>query len=66
MNEWIINRQVNVTPLILLQTSISFLVHMEKQALIDENNLAVLEDLCTKVVPHLTRKIEKYKREKGN
>ncbi|KAF6361189.1 caspase 10 [Rhinolophus ferrumequinum] len=47
-------------------TSISFLVHMEKQALIDENNLAVLEDLCAKVAPHLTRKIEKYEREKAS
>lgn len=47
-------------------TSISFLVHMEKQALIDENNLVVLEDLCTKVAPHLRRKIEEYKREKAS
>lgn len=46
-------------------TSISFLVCMEKQALIDENNLTELEKLCKKAAPHLTRKIEKYKREKA-
>ncbi|KAM5266069.1 caspase-10 isoform 1-T1 [Hipposideros larvatus] len=46
-------------------TSISFLVCMEKQALIDENNLTELENLCKKAAPHLIRKIEKYRREKA-
>ncbi|XP_029789946.1 caspase-10 isoform X2 [Suricata suricatta] len=47
-------------------TSLSFLAYLEKQALIDEDNLVLLEDLCRKVVPNLTRKIEKYKREKAS
>lgn len=47
-------------------TSISFLGHMEKQALIDENNLVELEALCAKVAPYLTGKIEEYKREKAS
>ena len=54
-----------MTPLILLQTPLSFLEYLEKQALIDEDNLGLLEDLCRKVVPNLIRKIERYKREKG-
>ncbi|EPQ02693.1 Caspase-10 [Myotis brandtii] len=64
MNERIISRQVNVTPLILLQTSLSFLEHLEKQAKIDADDLTLLENLCKTVAPHLMRKIEKYKREK--
>lgn len=59
-------RRGNVTPLILLQTSLSLLAHLEKQARIDEDNLTLLEMLCKNVVPNLMRKIEKYKREKGN
>ncbi|XP_058565371.1 caspase-10 isoform X1 [Neofelis nebulosa] len=47
-------------------TSLSFLAYLEKQALIDEDNLMLLEDLCRKVVPNLMRKIEKYKREKAS
>ncbi|XP_057601870.1 caspase-10 isoform X3 [Hippopotamus amphibius kiboko] len=45
-------------------TSLSFLAFLEKQAKIDEDNLTLLEDLCKKIVPNLTRKIDKYKREK--
>ncbi|XP_006205325.2 LOW QUALITY PROTEIN: caspase-10 [Vicugna pacos] len=47
-------------------TSLSFLAYLEKQAQIDEDNLTLLEDLCKKIVPNLTRKIEKYKREKAS
>ena len=64
--QWVISRQVNVTPLILLQTSLSFLAYLEKQDKISEDNLTLLEDLCKKIVPNLMRKIDKYKREKGN
>lgn len=67
MNKWLISRQVNATALILLQTSLSFLEHLEKQAKIDAADLTVLENLCHAVTPHLMRKIETYKREKkGN
>lgn len=55
-----------MTPLILLQTSLGFLGHLEKQALIDADNVVLLEDLCSSVTPNLLRKIEEYKREKGN
>ncbi|CAD7686022.1 unnamed protein product [Nyctereutes procyonoides] len=47
-------------------TPLSFLAYLEKQALIDEDNLGLLEDLCRKVVPNLIRKIERYKREKAS
>nr|XP_021558766.1 caspase-10 [Neomonachus schauinslandi] len=47
-------------------TSLSFLAYLEKQGLIDEDNLRLLEDLCRRVVPNLMRKIEKYKREKAS
>ncbi|KAF0872252.1 CASPA protein, partial [Crocuta crocuta] len=47
-------------------TSLSFLAYLEKQALIGEDNLVLLEDLCRKVVPNLMRKIEKYKKEKAS
>lgn len=53
-------------PLILLQTSLSLLAYLKKQALIDEDNLTLLEDLCKKVKPDQIKKIEKYKRDKGN
>ena len=66
LNEWIIRRQGNVTSLILLQTSLSLLSYLEKQDQIDEDNLTLLEDVCKKIAPNLMRKIEKYKREKGN
>lgn len=45
-------------------TSLSFLEHLEKQAKIDAADLTVLEKLCNAVTPHLTTKIETYKREK--
>ncbi|XP_053521131.1 caspase-10 [Artibeus jamaicensis] len=45
-------------------TSLSFLGHLEKQALIDADNLVLLENLCSAVVPKLTEKIEIYKKEK--
>ncbi|XP_040497983.1 caspase-10 isoform X3 [Ursus americanus] len=47
-------------------TSLSFLAYLEKQGLIDEDNLRLLEDLCRRVVPNLMRKIENYKREKAS
>lgn len=47
-------------------TSLGFLAYLEKQGLIDEDNLRLLEDLCRRVVPNLMRKIEKYKREKAS
>lgn len=55
-----------MTSLILLQTSLSLLSYLEKQDQIDEDNLTLLEDVCKKIAPNLMRKIEKYKREKGN
>ncbi|XP_059963092.1 caspase-10 isoform X1 [Mesoplodon densirostris] len=47
-------------------TSLSFLAYLEKQDKINEDNLALLEDLCKKIVPNLMRKIDKYKREKAS
>ncbi|XP_008579877.1 PREDICTED: caspase-10, partial [Galeopterus variegatus] len=46
-------------------TSLSLLAYLEKQALIDEDNLTLLENLIKKTVPSLMRKIEDYKREKA-
>ncbi|KAK2501106.1 hypothetical protein MC885_009431 [Smutsia gigantea] len=46
--------------------AISLLAYLKKQALIDEDNLTLLEDLCKKVKPDQIKKIEKYKRDKGN
>lgn len=51
-------------PKVEAPTPLSFLGHLEKQAKIDADNLKLLEDLCKSVLPHLVRKIEKYKREK--
>lgn len=48
------------------KSSLSFLGQLEKQVQIDEDNVKLLEDLCAKVAPSLGRKIEKYKKEKGN
>lgn len=45
-------------------TSLSFLGYLEKQALIDADNLKLLEDLCSSVAPNLVEKIKIYKREK--
>ncbi|KAM5324996.1 caspase-10 [Glossophaga mutica] len=45
-------------------TSLSFLGHLEKQTLIDADNLALLEDLCSTVAPKLLENIEIYKRKK--
>ena len=53
-----------MTSLILLQTSISFLTYLEKQAKIDEDNMTLLENLCQKIVPNLMEKLDKYKRER--
>lgn len=46
------------------KSSLSFLGQLEKQVLIDEDNVKLLENLCAKVAPNLGRKIEKYKKEK--
>ncbi|XP_037384925.1 caspase-10-like isoform X1 [Talpa occidentalis] len=48
------------------KSSLSFLAYLEKQALIDEDNLNLLVDLFKNTKPILMRKIEKYKKEKGN
>lgn len=53
-----------MTSLILLQTSRSFLMCLEKQAKIDEDNVTLLENLCQKIVPNLMEKLHKYKRER--
>ncbi|XP_054441814.1 caspase-10 [Pteronotus mesoamericanus] len=45
-------------------TSLSFLGQLEKQALIDADNLTLLEHLCSKAAPNLLKKIRKYRREK--
>ncbi|XP_037705902.1 caspase-10 [Choloepus didactylus] len=45
-------------------TSLSFLAYLEKQDLICEDKLTMLEDLCKTVVPILMTKIKKYKTEK--
>ncbi|XP_045151421.1 caspase-10 [Echinops telfairi] len=41
-------------------TSLSFLAHLEKQDLISEDDLKILEELCHNVAPWLKKKIEKY------
>ncbi|XP_075386117.1 caspase-10 [Tenrec ecaudatus] len=41
-------------------TSLSFLAHLEKQDLVREDDLKVLEDLCDNVAPWLKKKIENY------
>ncbi|KAF6113005.1 caspase 10 [Phyllostomus discolor] len=45
-------------------TSLSFLGYLEKQALIDTDNLTLLENLCSSAAPNLVEKIKIYKREK--
>ncbi|XP_042639580.1 caspase-10 [Orycteropus afer afer] len=45
-------------------TSLSCLTHLEKQDLLSENDLTVLESLVKTVMPSLVRKIEKYQTEK--
>ncbi|XP_006862096.1 PREDICTED: caspase-10 [Chrysochloris asiatica] len=45
-------------------TSLSFLAHLEKQDLINEDELVTLKELCKNVAPRLIKKIEKYNTEK--
>lgn len=54
-----------MTVSILLQTSLGLLLCLEKNRVIEEDNLSVLEEVFTKVIPSLGKKIENYKREEG-
>ncbi|XP_014445038.1 caspase-10 isoform X1 [Tupaia chinensis] len=47
------------------KTSLSLLAYLEQQAEIDDDNLMLLENLCKRVVPHLLKKIENYRRNKA-
>lgn len=46
-------------------TSLSLLAYLEKETLIDEDNLGLLEEIFEHVTPHLVKRIENYKREKA-
>ncbi|XP_004871686.1 caspase-10 [Heterocephalus glaber] len=46
-------------------TSLSLLACLEKQTLIDEDNLRLLEKVFKSVAPNLVKKIENYKRERA-
>lgn len=46
-------------------TSLGLLLCLEKNRVIEEDNLSVLEEVFTKVIPSLGKKIENYKREEA-